>query len=47
MKKFTNLPSDLVYESMLGFAAAHAQLVSVHMDPLFVTRKTPTPPRSR
>ena len=43
MKKFTNLPSDLVYESMLGFAAAHAQLVTVHTDPLFVTRKSPNP----
>ncbi|HSV52877.1 MAG TPA: dihydroxyacetone kinase subunit DhaK [Burkholderiaceae bacterium] len=43
MKKFTNLPSDLVYESMLGFGAAHAQLVTVHLDPLFVTRKAATP----
>ena len=43
MKKFTNLPSDLVYESMLGFGVAHAQLVTVHLDPLFVTRKSPTP----
>ena len=43
MKKFTNLPSDLVYESLLGFGAAHAQLVSVNMDPLFVTRKSPNP----
>lgn len=42
MKKFTNLPSDLVYESMLGFAAVHAQLVTVQLDPLFVTRKNPT-----
>lgn len=42
MKKFTNLPSDLVFESMLGFGAAHAQLVAVHLDPLFVTRKNPT-----
>ncbi|MDB5874856.1 MAG: dihydroxyacetone kinase DhaK subunit [Ramlibacter sp.] len=41
MKKFSNLPSDLVYESMLGFAAAHARLVNVHLDPLFVTRKNP------
>ncbi len=41
MKKFTNLPSDLVYESMLGFGAVHAQLVTVHLDPLFVTRKNP------
>ena len=41
MKKFTNLPGDLVYDSMLGFAAAHAQLVSVNMDPLFVMRRSP------
>jgi phosphoenolpyruvate---glycerone phosphotransferase subunit DhaK len=41
MKKFTNFPSDLVYESMQGFAAAHAQLVKVNLDPLFVTRKSP------
>jgi dihydroxyacetone kinase-like protein len=43
MKKFSNLPSDLVYESMLGFGAAHAQVVTVHLDPLFVTRKSPNP----
>jgi dihydroxyacetone kinase-like protein len=43
MKKFTNLPTDLVYESMLGYGAAHADLVTVHLDPLFVTRKTPNP----
>jgi len=43
MKKFTNLPSDLVYESMLGFAAAHAQLVAVNLDPLYITRKVPNP----
>lgn len=41
MKKFTNLPTDLVYESMLGYGAAHAGLVTVNLDPLFVTRKNP------
>jgi dihydroxyacetone kinase-like protein len=41
MKKFTNLPTDVVYEGALGFAAAHSQLVSLNVDPLFVTRKTP------
>src|SRR5258706_4450242 len=41
MKKFSNLPSDLVYESTLGFAAAHERLVTVHLDPLYVTRKNP------
>src|SRR3954449_6203021 len=43
MKKFSNLPTDLVYESLLGFGAAHAQLVQVHTDPLFVTRRKPNP----
>jgi dihydroxyacetone kinase-like protein len=43
MKKFSNLPTDLVYESMLGFGAAHAGLVSVHLDPMFVTRRNPNP----
>jgi dihydroxyacetone kinase-like protein len=43
MKKFTNLPSDLVYESLLGFGAAHATLVTIHLDPLFVTRKERSP----
>ncbi len=43
MKKFTNLPSDLVYESLLGFAAAHRQLVTLNDDPLFVTRSKPNP----
>jgi phosphoenolpyruvate---glycerone phosphotransferase subunit DhaK len=42
MKKFTNLPSDLVYESMLGFGAAHEALLEVHMDPLFVARRKPS-----
>ena len=43
MKKFTNLPGDAVYESMLGFGAAHSSLVTVNMDPLFVMRKSPNP----
>ena len=43
MKKFSNLPTDLVYESLLGFGAAHADLVQVHTDPLFVTRRRPNP----
>jgi phosphoenolpyruvate---glycerone phosphotransferase subunit DhaK len=41
MKKFTNLPSDLVFEGVLGFGAAHAQLLTVNPDPLFVARKEP------
>jgi dihydroxyacetone kinase-like protein len=39
MKKFANHPSDFVYESLLGFSAAHAELVTLHLDPLFVARK--------
>src|SRR5438067_8378537 len=41
MKKFANLPSDIVYESALGFAAAHADLVTLSVDPLFVARRRP------
>jgi dihydroxyacetone kinase-like protein len=41
MKKFINLPSDVVYEGALGFAAAHADLVTVNVDPLFIARKRP------
>jgi dihydroxyacetone kinase-like protein len=41
MKKFTNLPSDVVYEGALGFAAAHADLVTLNVDPLFIARKHP------
>jgi dihydroxyacetone kinase-like protein len=41
MKKFTNLPGDIVYESALGFAAAHAGLVTLNVDPLFITRRHP------
>src|SRR5947209_14825118 len=41
MKKFTNIPSDMVYESALGFAAAHSELVALNVDPLFIARKRP------
>src|SRR5947209_4782379 len=41
MKKFTNIPSDMVYESALGFAAAHSELVALNVEPLFVARKHP------
>jgi dihydroxyacetone kinase-like protein len=41
MKKFTNLASDVVYECALGFAAAHADIVTLNVDPLFVARKRP------
>jgi dihydroxyacetone kinase-like protein len=41
MKKFTNFPGDVVYESALGFAAAHAGLVALNEDPLFISRRHP------
>lgn len=40
MKKLINDPQAVVEESMDGFGLAHADLVSVHRDPLFVTRRT-------
>jgi dihydroxyacetone kinase-like protein len=43
MKKFTNIPSDIVYESALGFAAAHSGLVTLNSEPLFIARKVPNP----
>jgi phosphoenolpyruvate---glycerone phosphotransferase subunit DhaK len=39
MKKFANHPSDFVYEGLLGFGAAHAGLVKVNLDPVFVARR--------
>jgi dihydroxyacetone kinase-like protein len=39
MKKFANLASDFVFESLMGFGSAHAGLVTVNLDPLFVTRR--------
>ncbi|HVZ45895.1 MAG TPA: dihydroxyacetone kinase subunit DhaK [Ramlibacter sp.] len=41
MKKFTNIPSDIVFESALGFAAAHSGLVTLNADPLFFARRHP------
>ncbi len=38
MKKFINQIDDLLVESLSGFGAAHRDLVSVHLDPNFVTR---------
>lgn len=38
MKKLINDPAQVVAESVEGFGLAHADLVSVHADPLFVTR---------
>ena len=33
MKKFINQIDDLLVESLSGFAAAHHDLVSLHLDP--------------
>jgi dihydroxyacetone kinase-like protein len=41
MKKFTNIPSDIAYESALGFAAAHPELITLNIEPLFIARKRP------
>lgn len=38
MKKLINDPQDVVTESVHGFGLAHADLVAVHTDPLFVAR---------
>src|SRR5689334_8334818 len=38
MKKFMNSAETLLAESLRGFAAAHADIVTLHSDPVFVTR---------
>ena len=38
MKKLINDPQNVVTESVDGFGLAHADVVSVHTDPIFVTR---------
>ncbi len=38
MKKLINDPQDVVAESVEGFGLAHADVVAVHTDPLFVAR---------
>ena len=38
MKKIINNPADVMAESLRGFAAAHADLVTVHHDPPFIVR---------
>ena len=42
MKKFINSLDTLLDESLNGFAKAHADIVSVNLEPHFVTRTTPT-----
>lgn len=39
MKKFLNKVDNMLAESLTGFATAHADLVEVHFEPTFVTRK--------
>ena len=39
MKKFINHVDDVLIESLSGFATAHADLVSLNLDPNFLTRK--------
>lgn len=39
MKKFINKVDNLLVESLSGFAAAHNDLVSLHLEPNFLTRK--------
>ena len=39
MKKFINKIDDILVESLSGFAAAHSDLVSLHLAPNFLTRK--------
>ncbi|MBA3695657.1 MAG: dihydroxyacetone kinase subunit DhaK [Methylotenera sp.] len=39
MKKFINDVDNVLLESLSGFASAHADLVNLHLDPNFITRK--------
>ncbi|ROZ66082.1 dihydroxyacetone kinase subunit DhaK [Ramlibacter sp. WS9] len=39
MKKFVNDVESLLAESLQGMAAAHGDLLALHLDPLYVTRK--------
>jgi phosphoenolpyruvate---glycerone phosphotransferase subunit DhaK len=41
MKKFVNDVELLLQESLQGLAAAHSDLLELHIDPTFVTRKVP------
>ncbi len=41
MKKLINDPADVVTETLKGFAAANAELVTVHLDPDYVVRADP------
>ena len=39
MKKFINKVDDILTESLFGFATAHSDLVSLHLNPNFLMRK--------
>ena len=39
MKKIINDPADVVAEALTGMALAHADLLEVHRDPDFITRR--------
>ncbi len=39
MKKFINKTDNILLESLSGFATAHSDLVSLNLDPIFLTRK--------
>ena len=41
MKKFVNDVESLLAESLQGMAAAHADLLALHLSPTYVTRKQP------
>lgn len=45
MKKFINQIDDLLIESLSGFAAAHRDLVSLHLDPNYLTRAQKPQPK--
>ena len=40
MKKFINDVDDMLVESLSGFAAAHQDLVQLHLEPNFLVRTT-------
>lgn len=42
MKKLMNAPDSLLGQMLAGFAAAHRDLVRVHLQPAYVARATPT-----
>ncbi len=42
MKKFVNNVNNLLAESLSGFASAHQDLVNLHLEPIYLTRKNLT-----